>query len=122
MNKSKAYVVSAYGGQYNDAWEYVVAVFETQEAAEAFKKEQDESVPVYSEYLRRLVDRVESFNRLHVRKSHHEDSEEFWGIWDDLNYESWKKIHEKYKGQTADLYEEGVYYKIQEVDFYKASE
>lgn len=119
MNKSKAYIVSAYGGQYDGAWEHVVAVFEAQDAAEAFKKEQGESAPVYSEYLRRLIDRVESFNKLHVSKLHHEDSDGFWEMWDDLNFKAWEKVHEKYKGQTADLYEEGIYYKMQEVDFYK---
>lgn len=121
VNKSKAYVVSSYGGQY-DAWESPVAVFETQEAAEAYKKEQEESVPVYSEYLRRLVDRAESFNSLAASKVFHLYSDKWYELWGDLNFKAWEKVHEKYKGQTADLYAEGVYYRVQEVDFHKASE
>lgn len=122
MQKSKIYIVSAFGGQYDDSWETPVAAFESTEDAKVFKTRKESEVPVYSEHLDKLESRIYNFCEMWAYKIFKEiNSDEYWAAVDEMEAAMKDKLAVKYEGFTGSRYEEEVYYKITELDFYKGA-
>lgn len=120
MQKSKIYVVSAFGGQYDDSWETPVAAFESIEDAKVFKARKEAEVPVYSEHLDKLESRIYDFCQIWAYKIFKEaNSDQYWDTADEMEAAMKDKLAVKYEGFTGSYYKEEVYYKITELDFYK---
>ena len=120
MQKSKIYIVSALGGQYDDSWETAVAAFESIEDAKVFKACKEAEIPVYSEHLDKLESRIYSFCEMWAYKIFKDkNSAQYWAAVDEMVAAMKGKLAVKYEGFTSSRYEEEVYYKITELDFYK---
>ena len=115
-SKGKCYIVFANGGQWEDSWSTPIKVFRTEEEAVRYKERLEKSVPEFSEYLHKLMCRIEEISHRAAMKFADEGSEEFYQIYDTVYEPLRQKAELKYHGYTAWRDECDCFYTISDVD------
>ena len=111
-NTKSIYLVVAYGGQWEDSWEENIKAFNSLEKAEVFAMKATKDIPEYSEYIKRLEERVCGLAHYAGEKK---DYPEYYAEYDRVYNALMDKVNKKYPNLTGNHDECDVTYRVEEV-------